>query len=32
MTENGKKNLWDVKESTKCEGRNEYEKSLVDLK
>lgn len=28
MTDAGKKNLWDVKESTKCVGRKEYEKML----
>ena len=27
MTENGKKNLWNVKEKTKCNGRKEYEKN-----
>lgn len=32
MTDNGKKNLWDVKESTKCAGRKEYEKLFDELK
>jgi hypothetical protein len=28
MTDNGRKNLWNVEEKTKCNGRKEYEKSL----
>ena len=29
MTEGGGKNLWDVNEKTKCQGRKEYEKLFV---
>jgi hypothetical protein len=28
MTDNGGKNLWNIEEKTKCNGRKEYEKSL----
>ena len=32
MSKNGGKNLWNVKEKTKCQGRKEYEKTFGDSK
>lgn len=29
MTENGKKDLWNVNEKTKCGGRKEFEEKIV---
>jgi hypothetical protein len=29
MTENGKKDLWNVNEKTKCNGRKEFEEKFV---
>ena len=32
MSKNGGKDLWNVQEKTKCQGRKEYEKTFGDSK